>query len=120
MLVVKSMSSFVMLAAFGVAAFLVAWVVNAVVGLLSGERPRDTANLWFDIFFRFFAILELELIGRILSYLGLTGWPRKAVFFIGMVCEWSAFYCSWSGHVMMRAIHTPTHIPLNSNEPIPT
>src|SRR2546427_4407247 len=84
--IVKSVSSFVMLAAFGVAAFLVAWVVNALVGLLSGERPRDTASLWFDIFFRFFAILELGLIGRVLSYLGLTGWPRKAVFFIGMVC----------------------------------
>src|SRR5437867_9573992 len=40
---VKSVSSFVMLAAFGVAAFLVAWIVNALVGLLSGERPRDTA-----------------------------------------------------------------------------
>jgi len=72
-----------MLAAFGVAAFLVAWVVNALVGLLSGERPRDTASLWFDIFFSFFVILELGVIGRVLSYLGLTGWP---VFFIGMVC----------------------------------
>jgi hypothetical protein len=80
------MSSFVVLAAFGVAAFLVAWVVNSLVGLLSGERPRDTASLWFDIFFRFFAVLELGLIGRVLSYLGLTGWPRKAMMFIGMLC----------------------------------
>jgi hypothetical protein len=80
------MRSFVMLAAFGVAAFLVAWVVNSLVGLLSGERPRDAASLWFDIFFRFFMILELGLIGRVLSYLGLTGWPRKAVVFIGMIC----------------------------------
>src|SRR5207244_5935139 len=84
--IVKPMSSFVMLAAFGVAAFLVAWIVNALVGLLSGERPRDTASLWFDIFFRFFAILELGLIGRVLSYLGLTGWPRKAMVFVGMLC----------------------------------
>ena len=80
------MISFVMLAAFGVAAFLVAWTVNALVGLLSGERPRDTRSLWFDIFFRFFAILELGLIGRVLSYLGLTGWPRKAMLFTGMLC----------------------------------
>ena len=80
------MIDFIMVAAFGVAAFLAAWVVNAFVGLLSGERPRDTASLWFDIFFRFFAILELGLVGRVLNYLGLTGWPRKAVFFIGMVC----------------------------------
>ena len=75
-----------MLAAFGVAAFLVAWIVNSLVGLLSGERPRDTGSLWFDIFFRFFVILELGFIGRLLSYLGLTGWPRKAIIFIGMVC----------------------------------
>lgn len=75
-----------MLAAFGVAAFLVAWIVNALVGLLSGERPRDTASLWFDIFFRFFAILELGLVGRVLSYLGLTGWPRKAMVFVGTLC----------------------------------
>jgi hypothetical protein len=80
------MNSFIMLAAFGVAAFLVAWIVNSLVGLLSGERPRDTASLWFDIFFRFFSILELGLVGRLLSYLGLTGWPRKAVFFIGTDC----------------------------------
>jgi hypothetical protein len=80
------MSSFVMLAAFGVAAFLVAWIVNSLVGLLSGERPRDTASLWFDVFFRLFAILELGFIGRILNYAGLTGWPRKAIFFIGTLC----------------------------------
>jgi hypothetical protein len=75
-----------MLAAFGVAAFLVAWVANALVGLLSGERPRDTASLWFDIFFRFFVILELGWIGRVLSYMGITGWPRKAILFIGLIC----------------------------------
>ena len=80
------MNSFIMLAAFGVAALLVAWVVNALVGLLSGDRPRDTGSLWFDIFFRFFAILELGLVGRALSYLGLTGWPRKAMVFVGMLC----------------------------------
>jgi hypothetical protein len=80
------MSSFAMLAAFAVAAFLVAWAANALVGLLSGERPQDTGSLWLDTFLRFFTVLELGLIGRLLNYLGLTGWPRKAVFFVGMVC----------------------------------
>src|SRR3569832_52828 len=80
------MSSFAMFAAFAVAAFLVAWIVNALVGLMMGERPRDTGSLWFDIFFRLFAVLELGVIGRVLSYLGFTGWSRKAVLFIGAVC----------------------------------
>jgi hypothetical protein len=80
------MYSVIMLAVFAVAAFLVAWVVNGLVGLLSGERPRDTGRLWLDIFLRFFAILELGFIGRMLSYLGFQGWPRKVVLFIGLLC----------------------------------
>lgn len=75
-----------MVAAFAVAAFLVAWTVNALVGLMMGERPRDTGSLWLDIFLRLFAVLELGAIGRVLSYLGFTGWPRKAVLFIGALC----------------------------------
>jgi len=80
------MNSVVMVAVFAVAAFLVAWVVNSLVGLLSGERPRDTGSLWLDIFLRFFAILELGFIGRMLSYVGFQGWPRKLVLFIGLLC----------------------------------
>jgi hypothetical protein len=38
------MTTFAMLVMFAVAAFLVAWVVNGLIGLLSGERPRDTAS----------------------------------------------------------------------------
>ena len=79
------MSNFIMLAAFGVAAFLVAWTVNALVGLMMGDS-RDTGSLWFDIFIRFFAVLELGAIGRLLSYMGFTGWTRKAVLFIGALC----------------------------------
>jgi len=74
------------LAAFAVAAFLVAWIVNGLVGLLSGEKPRDTASLWADIFLRLFMILELGVIGRVLNYCGLSGWPRKFVFFVGLLC----------------------------------
>ncbi len=36
------MSTFAMLVMIAVAAFLIAWVANGLVGLLSGERPRDT------------------------------------------------------------------------------
>jgi hypothetical protein len=80
------MENFMMLAVFAVIALLVAWVVNGLVGLLSGERPQDTGSLWLDIFSRFFAVLELGFIGRILSYVGLTGLPRRVVLFIGLVC----------------------------------
>ena len=80
------MYNLVILAVFAVSAFLVAWLANGLVGLLSGERPRDTGGLWLDIFFRFFAILELGFIGRRLSYVGFQGWPRKLVLFIGLLC----------------------------------
>ena len=75
-----------MLAMFAVAAFLVAWVVNGLVGLLSGERPRDTGRLWLDIFLRLFGVLELGFIGRILNYVGLGGLLRKVLLFIGLLC----------------------------------
>lgn len=80
------MSTFALLAMFAVAAFLVAWVVNGLVGLLSGEHPRDTGRLWLDTFLRIFAVLELGWIGRILSYVGLRGLPQKLVLFIGLLC----------------------------------
>ena len=80
------MFNFAFLAALAVAAFLVAWIVNGLVGLLSGERPRDTASLWADIFSRLFMVLELGVIGRVLNYCGLSGRPRKFVFFVGLLC----------------------------------
>ena len=80
------MSSFLFLAIVAVVAFLVAWVVNGLVGLLSGERPQDTGRLWLDVFMRMFAVLELGVIGRILNYVGLDGLPRKIVFFVGLLC----------------------------------
>ena len=83
---VRRMDNLVILGVFAVGAFLVAWVANGLVGLLSGVRRRDTGRLWLDIFFRFFAILELGFIGRMLSYVGFQGWPRKLVLFIGLLC----------------------------------
>lgn len=80
------MHSLAILVGLGLVAFLVAWVVNGFVGLLSGERPQDTGRLWADIFLRFFTILELGFIGRMLSYVGFKGWRRKSVLFIGLLC----------------------------------
>jgi len=33
---------------FFLAALLVAWVVNAIVNVLSGEKRNDTGSLWID------------------------------------------------------------------------
>ncbi len=74
------------IAAFVVAAFLVAWLVNGLVGVMSGENPRDTGRLGAETFLRLFAVFELGAIGRMLNYLGLTGWPRKLVLFAGLLC----------------------------------
>lgn len=68
-----------------VVALLVAWLVNGLVGLLSGERPRDTNRLGMEVFLRLFAVLELGIIGRILNYIGLDGLPRKIVLLVGLL-----------------------------------
>lgn len=93
---------------FAVAAFLVAWVVNGLVGLMSGEHPRDTGRLWLDTFLRIFAVLELGWIGRILNYVGLRGLPQKLVLFIGLLCValFLARSCSQSHEADSRYIRT--------------
>ena len=80
------MHQLVIIAAFALAAFLIAWLVNALVEMMSGENPRDTGGLGTEVFLRLFAILELGVVGRLLSYLGFTGWPRKLMLFIGILC----------------------------------
>src|ERR1700722_16007887 len=80
------MGSFMVIAILAVAALLVAWVLNGLVGLLSGERPQDTGSLWLDIFSRLFAVLEFGVIGRILNCVGLSGLPRRVVLVIGFLC----------------------------------
>src|SRR3954470_17039483 len=80
------MDRLIILAILAVVSFLVAWVVDGLVGILSGERPRDTGSLWFDTFLRFFAVLELGLIGRLLNYFGFDKLPRKIILFIGLLC----------------------------------
>jgi len=85
-MVVWHMFSLIIVAMFAVGSLLAAWLVNGLVGLLSGERPRDTGRLWLDIFLRLFAVLELGFIGRILGYVGIDGLPRKVVLFVGLAC----------------------------------
>jgi hypothetical protein len=70
----------------GVAALLTAWLVNGLVGMLSGEKPGDTGRLGGEIFLRIFVALELGIVGRVLNYVGLTGLPRKLVLFTGLLC----------------------------------
>jgi hypothetical protein len=80
------MNTLGMLLMLGLASFLVAWLVNGLVGLLMGERPRDTGSLWLDTFFRVFLLLELGWIGRVLTYAGFSGSSRKLLLFLGCLC----------------------------------
>jgi len=47
---VKRVYDLAFIAAFGLAAFLVAWVVNSLVGMMSGENPAIQAG-WGPKFF---------------------------------------------------------------------
>lgn len=80
------MYTLIMVAMFAVIAFLAAWVVNSLIGLLSGERPGDTGRVWWEIFLKLFSLLELGFIGRILNSVGFDGLLRKRVLFIGLLC----------------------------------
>ena len=57
-------------------ALIAAWVVNFLVGLLSGEHPGDTRRVWWEILFRSLAVGDLALIDRILNYRN-TSWARE-------------------------------------------
>jgi hypothetical protein len=78
------MDKLLIIGVFAAAALLVAWIANGLVGLLMGEKPGDTGSIWLDVFLRFFAILELGFVGRLLGYVGLNGWPRRIVLLIGL------------------------------------
>ena len=80
------MSDIAFIGLFAIAAFLIAWIVNGVVGMLMGEKPQDTTSLWRDVFLRFITIEELGALGRLLNYCGSTTRTSKIVFFIGLLC----------------------------------
>ena len=80
------MESFFTFALIAITALLIAWIANAVVGWLSGERPRDTGRLGLDTFFRIFAIRELGFVGQLLSAFGWDKLPGRIVLFVGLAC----------------------------------
>ena len=82
-----------MLGVIALITLIVAWIVNALVGLLMGEKPRDTTSLWLDTFVEF---LCFGAIGRYLDGLGVHGWPRKAVYLAG--CAGIAIFLVRSCH----------------------
>ena len=57
-----------------------AWVVNAIVNVLSGEKRNDTGSLWIDIVLRIFAARDFGITARILNYLARQGWPLKLLY----------------------------------------
>jgi hypothetical protein len=63
-------------------ALFVAWLVNALVGVLSGEKPGDTGRLWLDVVLRIFALGRLSFVGRMLNYSGGV-WPRRILYAVG-------------------------------------
>jgi len=79
------MSTIAMFALFCAAALLVAWVVNTLVGIMSGEHPRDTGRLWSDIIMRIFAAMEFGLVGRIFGYMASVGWPLRVLYGLGAI-----------------------------------
>ena len=70
---------------FCLAALLVAWVVNAIVNVLSGEKRNDTGSLWIDIVLRIFAARDFGITARILNYLARQGWPLKLLYAMGAI-----------------------------------
>jgi hypothetical protein len=79
------MGTLVTIALIGLAALFVAWIANTLVGLLSGERPRDTGRLWSNIVLRIFTIKEFGVVGRILNYVASEGWPLRVLYGLGAI-----------------------------------
>ena len=59
--------NFILLCVMAGFALLIAWGVNALVGLMSGENPRDTGRQFSDIFFRILGMMRLGWMGRVLN-----------------------------------------------------
>jgi|SRR4051812_19518660 hypothetical protein len=77
---------------FVLVALAVAWAVNTLVSILSGDRRLDIRGLWAEIISRLFLVAELGAMGRALNYFGLTGWSRKVVIILGFLCL-LLFFC---------------------------
>lgn len=57
------MSDLVILLALAGFALVAAWLVNVLVGYLSGEHPRDTPRVWLDMLLE-----ELRGVSEVVSF----------------------------------------------------
>lgn len=71
---------------FAIMAFVVTWLVNILVSVLSGEKRQGNADVWAEVFSRMFLVSELAAIGRVLNQMGIAGWPRQAAVIGGVLC----------------------------------
>ena len=71
-------------------ALFIAWLVNALVGWMSGEHPGDTGRQAGDVFFRILGVVRLGMIGRLLDRVGWPPWVRWIIYFAGGVFILSA------------------------------
>ncbi|MBL9168946.1 MAG: hypothetical protein JNN07_14495 [Verrucomicrobiales bacterium] len=74
------MSTLVMVGIIAVISVIVAWGVNSLIGLMSGDRPDDVAGDATDIFSRIIIGLEFGLIARLLDEVTGTPWVRRIVY----------------------------------------
>ena len=75
----------IILVTFLLVSFCAAWLVNALVGLMSGEKPGDTGRLWIDMFFRGLGTGLLGVFGRALNTFPTSGWARLALYVAGAI-----------------------------------
>ena len=74
------MSTLVMILTIALAAVVVAWVVNSIVAMMSGDRPDEMTGEAGDIFLRVLAVLELGFLGRLLDQATGTPWVRRLLY----------------------------------------
>lgn len=64
---------------------VVAWLVNSLISMMSGERPDDLRHDALDIFLRVLGGWELGVFGRILIALGENQWVRRILYLASVV-----------------------------------
>ena len=92
------MSTLTMILTAAVLAFAAAWGINALMGLLSGDRPEDTRSVFLEMFLRVLGVLEFGFLGRLLDATGSARWVRwfiyfgAALFLVRVLGDW---YVHW-------------------------
>ena len=65
---------------------LVAWLVNLVVGWMSGEHPKDTPHQSVDVFLQLFHDSYLGFVGTLFDWSRCPTWLRLVFYLIAGVC----------------------------------